>query len=201
MAMQLLAVGSSSPEILLSLVEALLSLGKPAGEIGPSCIIGSGSYNLFGIIAICTISLPYGAHFGLMVGFMNCYYSLQPAGRSASNVAVRMTDAGVLRQQSIKLSSSSCSSCSSVKACHSQCDLRVVPLAHLTPPGVMLLLPQLQVCLRNKNTPTTTTAASLLPCCCSHDCRHVQENRAHQGVLVDHHLVPVGAHLAVARVQ
>lgn len=87
MAIQLLAVGSSSPEILLSLVEALLSLGKPAGEIGPSCIIGSGSYNLFGIIAICTISLPYGERSGAMVGFMNCNYSLQPTGHLASNVA------------------------------------------------------------------------------------------------------------------
>jgi Ca2+/Na+ antiporter len=37
----LLAVGSSSPEILLSLIETLLTLGRPAGEIGASCIVGS----------------------------------------------------------------------------------------------------------------------------------------------------------------
>lgn len=56
----LLALGSSSPEILLALIETLLTLGQPAGEIGPSCIVGSSAYNLFGIIAVCTVSLPYG---------------------------------------------------------------------------------------------------------------------------------------------
>lgn len=39
------ALGTSSPEIMLSLVEALLTLGKPAGELGPSCIAGSAAYN------------------------------------------------------------------------------------------------------------------------------------------------------------
>lgn len=56
----LLAVGSSSPEILLSIVEACITLGETPGEIGPACIIGSGSYNLFGILAICTAALPDG---------------------------------------------------------------------------------------------------------------------------------------------
>ncbi len=56
----LLALGTSSPEILLAIVEACMTLGLPAGEIGPACIIGSGAYNLFGIIAMCTIMLPNG---------------------------------------------------------------------------------------------------------------------------------------------
>ena len=56
----LLAVGSSSPEILLAIVECLLTLGQPAGELGPSCIIGSGAYNLFAITAVCTVSLKAG---------------------------------------------------------------------------------------------------------------------------------------------
>lgn len=56
----LLAVGTSSPEILLALVETLRDLGKEAGEIGPSCIVGSAAYNFLIIIAVCTVSLPAG---------------------------------------------------------------------------------------------------------------------------------------------
>lgn len=56
----LLAVGSSSPEILLALVEACITLGQPAGQIGPACIIGSGAYNLFAITAVITAVLPAG---------------------------------------------------------------------------------------------------------------------------------------------
>lgn len=56
----LLAVGSSSPEILLSIVESAITINQPAGQIGPACIIGSGTYNLFGIIAVCNIALPPG---------------------------------------------------------------------------------------------------------------------------------------------
>jgi solute carrier family 8 (sodium/calcium exchanger) len=58
----LLAFGSSSPEILLSLVDTLLTLNEPAGEIGPSTIIGSGAYNLFMILAVCTLTLPVGTY-------------------------------------------------------------------------------------------------------------------------------------------
>lgn len=56
----LLAIGTSSPEILLAIVECLLTLGQPTGELGPSCIIGSAAYNLFGITAVCTVSLKAG---------------------------------------------------------------------------------------------------------------------------------------------
>ena len=57
----LLAVGSSSPEILLVTVEAIVSLGKEPGENGPACIIGSGAYNLFAITAVITAVLPAGS--------------------------------------------------------------------------------------------------------------------------------------------
>ncbi|KAG2427143.1 hypothetical protein HXX76_012653 [Chlamydomonas incerta] len=56
----LMALGTSSPEIMLSLVEALLTLGKPAGELGPSCIAGSAAYNFLVISAVCTTALPNG---------------------------------------------------------------------------------------------------------------------------------------------
>ncbi|PNW76872.1 hypothetical protein CHLRE_11g479600v5 [Chlamydomonas reinhardtii] len=56
----LMALGTSSPEIMLSLVEALLTLGKPAGELGPSCIAGSAAYNFLMISAVCTTALPDG---------------------------------------------------------------------------------------------------------------------------------------------
>ena len=42
----LMALGSSAPEILLAVIEALKNLGKKAGELGPSSIVGSGAFNL-----------------------------------------------------------------------------------------------------------------------------------------------------------
>jgi len=56
----LLAVGSSSPEILLSLIDTLLTLDQPAGQIGASTIVGSAAYNLFIISAVCMVCLPAG---------------------------------------------------------------------------------------------------------------------------------------------
>jgi hypothetical protein len=41
-------------------VESILRLGKPAGELGPSTIVGSAAYNLMMISAVCTIALPTG---------------------------------------------------------------------------------------------------------------------------------------------
>uniref|UniRef100_A0A6U2FWI8 Calx-beta domain-containing protein n=1 Tax=Chlamydomonas euryale TaxID=1486919 RepID=A0A6U2FWI8_9CHLO len=55
-----MAVGTSSPEILLSLIDTLLTLNKPAGQLGASAIVGSAAYNLFGISAVCTLCLPAG---------------------------------------------------------------------------------------------------------------------------------------------
>lgn len=37
-----------------------MTLGKNAGEIGPSTIVGSGAYNLYMITAFCTLCLPAG---------------------------------------------------------------------------------------------------------------------------------------------
>jgi len=56
----LLALGSSAPEILLAVLETVTSLGEPASELGPSTIVGSASFNLFMITAICCISVPEG---------------------------------------------------------------------------------------------------------------------------------------------
>ncbi len=56
----LMAVGSSSPEILLALVECFLTLGQPAENLGAATIIGSGSFNLFAITAVCTVSVQAG---------------------------------------------------------------------------------------------------------------------------------------------
>merc|ERR1719233_1173898 len=54
----LLALGSSAPEILLALMETVKGLGEPAGELGPATIVGSASFNLFIIIAVCMVSVP-----------------------------------------------------------------------------------------------------------------------------------------------
>ena len=55
----LMALGSSAPEIMLSVIEIC---GKKfyAGDLGPSTIVGSASFNLFVIIAICMYVIPDG---------------------------------------------------------------------------------------------------------------------------------------------
>ena len=53
----LLALGSSAPEILLSVIESLKDLGKPAGVLGPASIVGSGAFNLFVITGISIVSV------------------------------------------------------------------------------------------------------------------------------------------------
>jgi solute carrier family 8 (sodium/calcium exchanger) len=58
----LLLLFHSAPEILLAVVESILRLGRPAGELGPSTIVGSAAYNLLMIAAVCTASLPVGEH-------------------------------------------------------------------------------------------------------------------------------------------
>ena len=42
----------------------LLTLDQETGELGPACIIGSGAYNLYAIIAVCTLSIKPGARTG-----------------------------------------------------------------------------------------------------------------------------------------
>ncbi|CAF2117102.1 unnamed protein product [Rotaria magnacalcarata] len=55
----LMALGSSAPEILLSIIEVV---GKNfhSGDLGPGTIVGSAAFNLFVIIAICIMSIPTG---------------------------------------------------------------------------------------------------------------------------------------------
>eukprot|EP00798_Chlamydomonas_sp_ICE-L_P002409 gene2409-8720_t len=56
----LMALGTSSPEIMLAIIETIMALGKPAEDLGASTIIGSSAYNLFVITAVCTIALRNG---------------------------------------------------------------------------------------------------------------------------------------------
>ncbi|KAJ2938498.1 hypothetical protein O0L34_g12993 [Tuta absoluta] len=55
----LMALGSSAPEILLSVIE-IAGKNFEAGELGPGTIVGSAAYNLFVIIAICVAVIPDG---------------------------------------------------------------------------------------------------------------------------------------------
>lgn len=53
----LMALGSSSPEILLSIIE-IVGNGFQAGNLGPGTIVGSAAYNLLVISAICVCAIP-----------------------------------------------------------------------------------------------------------------------------------------------
>eukprot|EP00933_Yihiella_yeosuensis_P040456 TRINITY_DN34767_c0_g1_i3.p1 TRINITY_DN34767_c0_g1~~TRINITY_DN34767_c0_g1_i3.p1 ORF type:complete len:798 (+),score=168.11 TRINITY_DN34767_c0_g1_i3:197-2590(+) len=55
----LMALGSSAPEILLSLNDILKRTFK-VGKLGASTIVGSAAFNLFCIIAVCINSIPSG---------------------------------------------------------------------------------------------------------------------------------------------
>ncbi|KAL8586047.1 hypothetical protein ACOMHN_023690 [Nucella lapillus] len=57
--LSLMALGTSAPEILLSVIEIC---GKKfvAGDLGPGTIVGSAAFNLLVISAICIISIPNG---------------------------------------------------------------------------------------------------------------------------------------------
>ncbi|XP_048732441.1 sodium/calcium exchanger 3-like isoform X3 [Ostrea edulis] len=57
----LMALGSSAPEILLSVIEIIINGFEP-GDLGPSTIVGSAAFNLFIITAICVYSIPNGEH-------------------------------------------------------------------------------------------------------------------------------------------
>lgn len=58
----LMALGSSAPEILLSVIE-LLGNNFYAGELGPSTIVGSAAFNLFCISAVCVSAIPDGVRY------------------------------------------------------------------------------------------------------------------------------------------
>ncbi|XP_049896634.1 solute carrier family 8 member 4a isoform X3 [Epinephelus moara] len=53
----LMALGSSAPEILLSVIE-VVGHNFEAGALGPSTIVGSAAFNMFIIIAICVYVVP-----------------------------------------------------------------------------------------------------------------------------------------------
>ncbi|XP_045593304.1 sodium/calcium exchanger Calx-like [Procambarus clarkii] len=55
----LMALGSSAPEILLSVVE-MFATNFEAGDLGPGTIVGSAAFNLFVIIGICVYVIPDG---------------------------------------------------------------------------------------------------------------------------------------------
>ncbi len=57
----LMALGSSAPEILLAVVEAVTNLGNEENDdgLGTFTIIGSAAFNLLVITAVCILSVPF----------------------------------------------------------------------------------------------------------------------------------------------
>lgn len=53
----LMALGSSAPEILLSIIE-IVGNKFQAGDLGPGTIVGSAAFNLFVITAVCVAGIP-----------------------------------------------------------------------------------------------------------------------------------------------
>jgi solute carrier family 8 (sodium/calcium exchanger) len=54
-----MALGSSAPEILLSVIE-IMGKNFEAGELGPGTIVGSAAFNLLVISAVCVGGIPEG---------------------------------------------------------------------------------------------------------------------------------------------
>jgi len=55
----LMALGSSAPEIMLSIIE-IVGNKFEAGDLGPGTIVGSAAFNLFVIIGLCVYVIPDG---------------------------------------------------------------------------------------------------------------------------------------------
>jgi solute carrier family 8 (sodium/calcium exchanger) len=55
----LMALGSSAPEILLSIIE-IIGSNFEAGKLGPSTIVGSAAFNLLVITGVCVMAIPNG---------------------------------------------------------------------------------------------------------------------------------------------
>jgi len=55
----LMALGSSAPEILLSVIE-IMANKMLSGKLGPSTIVGSAAFNLMCICAVCVVAIPAG---------------------------------------------------------------------------------------------------------------------------------------------
>lgn len=73
----LMALGSSAPEILLSIIE-VYATDFHAGELGPGTIVGSAAFNMFVIIAICVfcVSGEYKKIKHLRVFFVTMVWSV-----------------------------------------------------------------------------------------------------------------------------
>jgi len=56
----LMALGSSAPEILLSVIETVTNLGSTPGELGPSTIVGSAAFNLLVISGVSILAVEDG---------------------------------------------------------------------------------------------------------------------------------------------
>ncbi|QDZ24373.1 sodium/calcium exchanger protein [Chloropicon primus] len=56
----LMALGSSAPEIMLALIETIMSLDQEPGKLGPSTIVGSAAFNLLAISSVCVFAIPTG---------------------------------------------------------------------------------------------------------------------------------------------
>jgi len=74
----LMALGSSAPEIMLSVIE-IYGKNFEAGDLGPGTIVGSAAFNLFMIISICVYVIPEGEvryikH--LRVFFITAFFSI-----------------------------------------------------------------------------------------------------------------------------
>eukprot|EP00164_Ancoracysta_twista_P003757 GFYU01005036.1.p1 GENE.GFYU01005036.1~~GFYU01005036.1.p1 ORF type:complete len:932 (-),score=272.55 GFYU01005036.1:148-2943(-) len=54
----LMALGSSAPEILLALLETMMSINDKPGELGAGTIVGSAAFNLFLISGVCVYAIP-----------------------------------------------------------------------------------------------------------------------------------------------
>lgn len=52
-----MALGSSAPEILLSVIETVSTLGSTPGELGPSTIVGSAAFNFLVISGVSIYSV------------------------------------------------------------------------------------------------------------------------------------------------
>eukprot|EP00850_Spirogloea_muscicola_P026491 SM007843S22560 [mRNA] locus=s7843:110:622:+ [translate_table: standard] len=56
----LLAIGTSAPEVLLALIDAIKHLDREPGVLGPGTILGSAAFNLLVILAVCVVTPPPG---------------------------------------------------------------------------------------------------------------------------------------------
>jgi len=53
----LMALGSSAPEIMLNVIETVMSLGSKPGELGASTIVGSAAFNLLVISGVSIMAV------------------------------------------------------------------------------------------------------------------------------------------------